>query len=207
MRSGVLIASSPESEHDAPNRLYVAEAVMSLTGMNADHRLRLSSSEVGALAAGLAKAVAKDIPGLDQLPAPASVQAKWIEYCAKDLAAHRGKCVVMAGNRQPLAVHLLVHAMNAALGNMGQTVLLTSSPSSQEGNITELAKSLNAGEVNTLVILGGNPVYNAPADLDWAKTQRKAKTIVRLATTKMKHSKFATGTCLLRIISSPGVTR
>ena len=70
--------------------------------------------------------------------------------------------------------------MNAALGNVGKTVVLHEAPAPTEGSIGELAQALNAGEVETLVILGGNPVYNAPADLDWAATQRKAKLVVRL---------------------------
>ena len=70
--------------------------------------------------------------------------------------------------------------MNAALGNVGKTVVFHEAPAPQEGSIAELAQALNAGEVETLVILGGNPVYNAPVELDWAKTQRKAKQVVRL---------------------------
>ena len=70
--------------------------------------------------------------------------------------------------------------MNAALGNVGKTVVFHDAPAPQEAGIGELARALNAGEVGTLVVLGGNPVYNAPADLDWAATQRKAKLVVRL---------------------------
>ena len=75
---------------------------------------------------------------------------------------------------------LLAHAMNAALGNVGKTVVFHEAPVPQEGSIGELARALNAGEVETLVVLGGNPAYNAPAELDWAATQRKAKLVVRL---------------------------
>ena len=70
--------------------------------------------------------------------------------------------------------------MNAALGNLGKTVVFHETPAPQEGSIGELARALNAGEVGTLVVLGGNPVYSAPAELDWATTQRKAKLVVRL---------------------------
>ncbi|MBI4326628.1 MAG: 4Fe-4S dicluster domain-containing protein, partial [Chloroflexi bacterium] len=88
--------------------------------------------------------------------------------------------LVLAGHRQPLAVHLLAHAVNAALGNVGRTILLHEAPETKEGTLADLAKALQAGQAGTLIVLGGNPVYNAPADLDWAKTQRKAKTVVRL---------------------------
>jgi molybdopterin-containing oxidoreductase family iron-sulfur binding subunit len=79
-----------------------------------------------------------------------------------------------------MAVHLLAHAINAALGSVGKTVELIEAPVPISGELPALAEALNGGQVETLVILGGNPVYNAPADLNWAATQRKAKTVVRL---------------------------
>src|SRR3989442_1177533 len=80
-----------------------------------------------------------------------------------------------------MAGHILGEAMKAPPGHFGKTVLFHDPPQEKEGSIAELAKALDAGQVETLVILGGNPVYNAPADLDWAKAQRKAKMVVRLA--------------------------
>ncbi|HZO84263.1 MAG TPA: 4Fe-4S dicluster domain-containing protein, partial [Verrucomicrobiae bacterium] len=90
-----------------------------------------------------------------------------------DLAANKGASLVIAGHRQPPAVHALAHAMNAALGNVGKTVLYFESQPNQGGTIQELSKMMNGGQVQTLVILGGNPAYNAPVEL-------KAKQIVRL---------------------------
>ena len=169
---------------DLINRLYVVESLMTLTGASADHRLRVPPSAVLPVAAALAAEVIPQGGGelaaaLAALGKPAGVDAKWISECAKDLAAHPGNCIVVAGQRQPLAVHLLAHAMNAALGNVGETVVFYDAPTPQEAGIGELARALNAGEVGTLVILGGNPVYNAPADLDWAAAQKKAKLVVR----------------------------
>jgi len=86
----------------------------------------------------------------------------------------------VAGNRQPPAVHLIAHALNATRENLGKTVRFFQAPEAKEEGITELAQALRAGQVETLVILGGNPVYSAPADLDWANTQRKAHRVVRL---------------------------
>src|SRR6185312_3699118 len=74
----------------------------------------------------------------------------------------------------------VANALNVALGNVGKTVVFLDSPEPKEETIFDLAETLNAGQVGTLVILGGNPVYNAPADLNWAQAQRKAKTVVRL---------------------------
>ena len=170
---------------DLINRLYVVESLMTLTGINADHRLRVPPSAVLQVAAALAAAIIPQGGGelaaaLAALGKPAGVDAKWISECAKDLVAHAGNCVVVAGQRQPLAVHALAQAMNAALGNIGKTVVLHEAPVPQEATIGELARALNSGEVETLVVLGGNPVYNAPAELDWAATQRKAKLVVRM---------------------------
>src|SRR5439155_11845486 len=86
----------------------------------------------------------------------------------------------VAGNRQPLAVHLLAHAINSALDSVGKTVELTEAPAAVAQDLPELAAALSAGQVETLVIFGANPVYNAPSDLNWAAAQAKAKTVVRL---------------------------
>jgi molybdopterin-containing oxidoreductase family iron-sulfur binding subunit len=169
-----------DKPEDSLNRLYIVESLLSVTGFNADHRLRLPSTAVVQVAAALAAQIVQGgVAGLS-LGLPAGVDAKWIAECAKDLLANRGKSLVVAGHRQPLAVHLLANALNAALGNVGQTVVFHEAPEVKAGGIRELAQALTAGQVETLVIAGANPVYTAPADLDWATTQRKAKTVVRL---------------------------
>jgi molybdopterin-containing oxidoreductase family iron-sulfur binding subunit len=162
---------------DSMSRLYAVESLFTLTGVNADHRLRLPASAVIQVAGAIAAECGVSLSGLS---APAGVDAKWISECAKDLVANRGAALVVAGHGQPLAVHLIAHAINAALGGIGKTVELFQSLSPQEGSLSELAQALNAGQVDTLVMLGGNPAYTAPADLDWVSTQRKAKNIVRL---------------------------
>jgi molybdopterin-containing oxidoreductase family iron-sulfur binding subunit len=168
---------------DLLNRLYVVESLMSLTGANADHRLRLPPSAILPAAAALAAKVAQGqsadwAAALARFGRPAGLEPNWPAECANDLRAHAGKSVVLAGQRQPLAVHLLAHAVNAALGNLDQTVVFHDAPVPREESITDLARALDSGEVKTLVILGGNPVYNAPVELDWAATQRKAGLIV-----------------------------
>jgi len=169
-----------EKQTDNPNRLYAVESLMTLTGFNADHRLRIPSSAVVQVAQALAAQILKQATGLENIGAAPGVDSKWINECAKDLLANRGQCLVVAGYRQPMVVHLLANAMNDALGAVGKTLVLHEAPEAKENTITELAEALNAGLVETLVILGGNPVYNAPAGLNWAATQRKAKTVIRL---------------------------
>jgi MoCo/4Fe-4S cofactor protein with predicted Tat translocation signal len=172
-------AKSRRASKEGMNRLYIAEALMSQTGMNADHRLRVASSQIVAVAAVIA---AKLVTGFDasKFPLPAGVNAQWVEECANDLKAGGATSLVVAGYRQPIAVHLLAYAINNALGSLGKTVEFRETPDLREQGIAQLAESLNKGEVDTLVILGGNPVHNAPSDLNWAATQRKAKTVVRL---------------------------
>ncbi len=172
----------PEQPGESLSRLYIIESLMSVTGISADHRLRLPSSLVAQAAAALATQLLSEsgIGGLQNVGHPAGIDARWLTECGRDLQAHRGRSLVIAGHRQPLAVHLLAQAMNAALGNLGQTVLFYEAPESNEQGLVELAHALDTGQVQTLVILAGNPVYTAPADVDWAKAQRKAKTVVRL---------------------------
>ena len=98
---------------------------------------------------------------------------------ARDLEKHRGACVVIPGEGQPAIVHALAHAMNASLGNAGKTVSYTepieANPVNQMNSLRELVKDMNAGAVELLVILGGNPVYDAPADFEFGPTLLKAK--------------------------------
>ncbi len=175
---------------DPMNRLYVIEALYTLTGAQADHRMRLPPSQMPAAAAQLAEAVLRETgeaPGLvgrltelaGCLPERA-VRQPWLAECARDLLAHRGEAVVLAGHRQPLAVHGMAHIMNVALGAVGKAVLLRGAPVPEEESLAALGSALAAGEVETLVVLGGNPVYSAPADRGWATAQRQARVVVRL---------------------------
>lgn len=166
-----------EKPEDKLNRLYAVESLFTLTGVNADHRLRLAAGAVIQVAAAIAAELGVTVGSLAK---PEGVDAKWISECAKDLKASGRKALVVAGYRQPLTVHLLAHAINNALGSVGTTVELVEAPPALSGNIAELAAALNAGTVDTLVIVGANPVYNAPADLNWVEAQKKAKTVVRL---------------------------
>lgn len=178
-----------EKAADPMNRLYAVEGLMTLTGANADHRLRVPTGAVLSVAARLALEILKQtgktdlLPDLQGLAAGFKGDENWIIGCANDLlkSENLGRSVVLAGYRQPLAVHLLAAAMNAALGNNGKTIVFHETPEPPKTTISDLAKALDSGRVDTLVILGGNPAYNAPAELNWSQSQGKAKTIVRLA--------------------------
>jgi len=167
------------NKDDAMNRLYVAESGLTLTGSMADHRLRLASSHMLALAAALAAKVTGQ-PAYLAMAAGLDVKPAWIDECAADLAAFKGESLVLAGSHLPAEVHWVTHAINAALGNFGSTIELLEVPASDASSITELAAAIRSGAVQTLVILGGNPAYNAPADLNWSELQKSVPDVVRL---------------------------
>ncbi|HEX7051831.1 MAG TPA: Fe-S-cluster-containing hydrogenase [Longimicrobiales bacterium] len=180
---------------DAMNRLYTIEGVFSVTGATADHRLRVRTAEVGdVLAAILAEvaAVPERLPGgappglataLERFRATGG-RERWIRAVARDLIEHAGAGIAIVGERQPPWVHGLAHALNALLGNAGHTVRYTPSPLAEAGasshTLEPLVAEMRAGRVRTLVILGGNPSYDAPADLEFRRALRAVPRTVYL---------------------------
>jgi MoCo/4Fe-4S cofactor protein with predicted Tat translocation signal len=169
--------------HSSMNRLYVVESMATITGGSADHRLPLKPSQIETFAKALAAAVGvKGIDGGAQVPA--GVPAGWMAGVAHDLQQHGGSSIVLAGEQQPPVVHALAHAINAAIGNTGKTVVYTApieaQPVNEMGSIRELVDDMKAGKVDTLLIIGGNPVYNAPADLAFEKALDRVNLRLRL---------------------------
>jgi MoCo/4Fe-4S cofactor protein with predicted Tat translocation signal len=162
------------------NRLYAVECTPTLTGAKADHRLPLKPSQIENFARAIAAAV-----GVAGVAGQVSgEQAKWVSAVARDLQAHRGSSLVVPGEYQTAAVHSLAHAMNAALGNTGKTVVYTdtleSRPADHIAQMRELVSDLQSGAVDMLVIAGGNPVFTAPADLGFKDHIAKAKLRIHL---------------------------
>jgi molybdopterin-containing oxidoreductase family iron-sulfur binding subunit len=163
------------------NRLYVVEPTPSITGATADHRLPLGAGRVELFARAVAQAVGV---GAAQGTGLTDEQARWAQVVARDLQAHRGACVVVPGEYQSAAVHALAHAMNQALGAVGTTVTLQPAvdptPEPFTDSLRALVDDMNAGAVDLLLILGGNPVYSAPADFDFLGALEKVKTRIHL---------------------------
>ena len=159
----VQAVGTPPSE-TVQNRLYVVEPSPSPTASMADHLFVLPAGDIEGWAWDLAAALG--------LGGQSSGKNKEVAAIARDLQAHKGSCLVIAGDYQPPAVHALAHAMNQALGNVGKTVKYTEpiegNPTDQQDSIRQLVADMKAGSVETLLILGGNPIYSAPADLDFA---------------------------------------
>ena len=159
------------------NRLYAVESMPTLTGAQADHRWPMRASEIPLLAASLAKELGIDAGQTTNPPA-------WLKPVAADLQKHLGASLIVAGEHQPPAVHALVHAMNHALGNVSKTVIHTepveARPEDQFESLRALVADMQTGAVDLVVILGGNPVYNAPVDVPLREALGKVKLRIRL---------------------------
>ena len=157
-----------------PTRLFAVESTPTNSGTKADHRLPLRPAEVEAVARAVAAQLG--VAGAGAAAAPQAAAA-WITAVVADLKANTGKSLVIAGDSQPPAVHALAHAMNEALGNVGQTVVYTQTsearPSNQLADLRQLVADMNAGTVELLLVIGANPVYSAPADLSFADAMQK----------------------------------
>ncbi len=177
-------AARRKQPENGMNRLYAVESTTTTTGMKAEHRLGLRASEIPAFAAALAAAV-----GVTGINAPSYAwtdeQKKFLAAVAKDLKANAGKSAVLQGLYQDQSVAVLALAINNALGNVGKTVSVASDPaipipSDQLADFKSLVADLNAGKVDWLVILNANPIYDAPADLNFADAFNKANIVAHL---------------------------
>jgi len=156
------------------NRLYAVECTPTNSGTKADHRLPLRATDVEAFARALAAQLG--VTGAGAISPPEAAQ-KWMAPLVKDLQSARGRSLVIAGESQSPAVHALAHAMNAALGNVGTTVVYTETaevrPMDQRAGLAELVGEMNAGTVGLMIILGANPVYAAPVDVKFLDALKK----------------------------------
>jgi MoCo/4Fe-4S cofactor protein with predicted Tat translocation signal len=164
------------------NRLYAVGSNYTLTGAAADHRLRMRGGDVQTFALDLAAAIST-VSALNVLNhAGSSRQAKFLKTIVKDLKVNPGNSLVVAGPRQPASVHALACLINATLGNLGQAVTFTEVPDWTPcvPAMTQLNADIARGEVHTVVILGGNPIYSAPADVDLASALKRVPTTIAL---------------------------
>lgn len=176
-----------DDEHGDMSRLYTVESGFTITGAMADHRMRLQSRQIGAFAAAL---------GLELQVLGVEIQVdlsnysthqfdrKWLKALAKDLIVSKGESVILAGRRQPASVHALVTTINAALGNNGKTINyreLEHSETSSRTALRALTDDMKGKSISTLVILGGNPVYNAPVDLEFKSALKSVEHTVHIS--------------------------
>jgi molybdopterin-containing oxidoreductase family iron-sulfur binding subunit len=170
-------------DNTSMSRLYVVESFTTITGAKADHRLPMRSRDVEDFARALAAAL--EVPGVGEAPRPGpAVPEEWFRVLVDDLRAARGRSLVLAGDIQPPVVHALAAAINDALGNTGKTVIYTetlqAAPDDSAAQLRELCSDIDAGRVSALVVMGCNPVFTAPADLEFAGRYAKVPLRVHL---------------------------
>lgn len=166
------------------NRLYCIESTPTTTGAKADHCWNVKPSEVEVIARAIAQQLGANTGGGET--GAGKVDLGFVGALVKDLQAFKGASIVIAGREASPAVHALAHAMNAALGNVGKTVFYTdpldANPVDQRQSLQDLINDIEGGRVELLVIVGGNPVYNTPADLKLNQERMfKVKTRIHLS--------------------------
>ena len=188
---------NPDQKGAPMNRLYVVENHYTGTGGLADHRYRCKASLIGEFTRQLASKIATSTgdPGLASVigacpKTDAAFDDAWLSECANDLSANPGRSIVIVGEQQPAWVQILGIAINQALGNIGATILGTDTREKPASSISDLAAAMKAGTVKTLFVLGGNPAYNAPADLDFRTLLKNVPQSVRLGLFEDETSKL-----------------
>jgi Fe-S-cluster-containing dehydrogenase component/anaerobic selenocysteine-containing dehydrogenase len=185
-----------QPESGAMSRLYVIESGMSLTGTVADHRLPVRPSEMAGFVAQLQSALAASKTNTPDSP----LSSPFLRAVVDDLLAegNHGRSVVCVGPSQPPEVHAAVHRINEMLGNVGENGTIAYSRAFDPERplhvdaMRTLVDEMNAGKVHTLLILGGNPVYNAPADLAFADALKRVETSIHLSSYRDETSRRCT---------------
>jgi len=176
------------STEDSMNRIYAVENGFTLTGSFADHRKRIKASEIADFANALAATLSTRISGLNRFSTISNkfIDTEFVTALADDLAAHAGRTAVSAGFDQAPEVHAVVAAINSALNNIGTTVNYLAVPHFDNQNnksaFTDLVSEIASGDYDAVVIIGANPVFTAPSDLDFATAISKASEVFHLST-------------------------
>jgi MoCo/4Fe-4S cofactor protein with predicted Tat translocation signal len=176
-------------EGQTMNRMYAVETMPTVTGFKAEHRLALKPSQIVELAQDFV-AMSRPAPeGVDEVAGTSfsTIESvKFLNALMRDLEASKGKCVVIPGEQASQVVHAAAYALNARFGAIGKTVVYTETvnpmPSEQVADLKALVGDINAGKVQWLVMLGVNPLYSAPVDLEFAAAMAKVPTTVHLGT-------------------------
>jgi molybdopterin-containing oxidoreductase family iron-sulfur binding subunit len=188
VRHGRALGTRRTDPGGEPRRMVAFESAPSLTGAFADHRVAMRPSHVERVARLLARELGLDVPGGPELPDDV---ARLARAAAGDLAAARGASAVACGAWASPATHAIAHAINARLGNLGATVELTepaellpagADDGSDAASLAALAADALEGRVRVLAVLGGNPAYDAPADVDVARALGSVRCSIHLGT-------------------------
>ncbi len=170
-------------DKDSMNRLYVAELSPTITGSVADHRLPTHPAQLEKIVRMVASRL--EVPGSTPgMSTGDSATDHWVVNATNDLKANPKSSMVLAGQFASPGMHAIVHGINRALGNMGTTIVHTDpveySPVNQVASLQSLVDDIVSGEVDLLVVMGGNPAYTAPSDIDLATMLGKVECSVHL---------------------------
>jgi molybdopterin-containing oxidoreductase family iron-sulfur binding subunit len=182
-------AARRDPDKGTMSRLYVIESTPSSTGAKADHRLPVRASEIerfmGLLVMG--GHPLREVGSHNPVVANAGLTEEQFEFMAAlqaQLGKPSGTSLIIAGDHQPPTLHAFAHALNRAQGNVGQTVFYTdpvdANPVNQTESLKELVADMRGGKVDLLIVLGGNPAYDAPADLNFADALKNSKVPLRV---------------------------
>jgi len=183
---------------DSMSRIYSVESSFTITGSYADNRLRLKASEIPDFTFALADHMSLFVSGLEAFRGVENrfSDHEWLRAIADDLLVNRGTSIVTAGEGQSPAVHAAVTAINLALDNAGETVSFHEVPHlegpGQRQAFTQTVAELQNGGIDTVVLIGTNPVYTAPADLNFGAALNQANTVIHLSDYRDETSAAAT---------------
>jgi molybdopterin-containing oxidoreductase family iron-sulfur binding subunit len=163
------------SPSDRMSRLYAVESTPTITGAAADHRLAIKPSEMEAVAARLIAALSGQA-GTSRT----SIDQTWMTALVDDLKAAGHSALVVPGAHQSAFVHAAAFAANASLGALGNTVEFIEAPDalSVDGDLEAMYEAIGLKAIDTVVVLGANPLYTAPAGLDVQKAFSSVKLLV-----------------------------
>lgn len=172
-------------------RLYYLGSTPNPTSSKADQTLMSRPAHLMPIIAQLCESIGvrqTDNQGIASLTAGEKIISKWLENVVADLKTSGRRGLVVVGCEQPSIVHALAHAVNKKLDAVGNSVTYIRSPQvrpkapqSDLAMLKQLTSDFSEGKVETLLILGCNPVFDAPADVDFGSVISKAEFSLTLA--------------------------
>jgi len=175
---GKKYASRRSPEQGEMNRMYVVESGFTTTGMSADHRLAISPQRMASLVFDLEARVDAALSNGAISDPPEDKSEKLLTAMVNDLVSHKGKSLLVGGDHLDIETLVRIWRINDKLGNLNETVSFIELPvlnRENTGSIQQLTQALNGGEVSTLLVVGGNPVYDAPRDVEFGTAIEKAE--------------------------------
>jgi molybdopterin-containing oxidoreductase family iron-sulfur binding subunit len=173
------------------SRVWIAEPGLSVTGAKADERSPMNPAAVTSIATYIAKEIAKVDIAIDGTVSLTAEQQIWADKLVSDLN-HAGKHgLVLAGPSQPASVHYLVARINEELGALGTTISYRSlnNVGGVNATIEEFSKAMEEGSVQGVIVIGGNPAFDAPADLNMAASIKALPLSIHLSHNEDETSK------------------